>query len=198
MIQTAPGVKIPFPERIHEKYIIGKDYIRFNISFEKLEPLFRDFLDGLPEPLFLIVQVPLNQKEENQLRQGEERKIHSEVLYLDGQTKQQITETIDTFGPILFNDGMSRFGVASHSTGDEIFIEKYKIVDIYSKAIDRYVFLMNKYRIERTHSLITPWDTFSREHPGRCSKITMNHMDIYDVVEKLKERGMYRDKIVED
>ncbi len=198
MIQTASGVQIPFPERIHEKYIADKDYIRFNISFEKLEPLFRDFLDGLTEPLFLIVQVPLNQKEEDQLRQGEERKIHSEVLYLDGQTKKQVTDIIDTFGSILFNDGMSRFGVASHSTGDEIFIQKYKIVDIYSKAIDRYAFLMNKYRIERTRSLITPWDTFSHEHPGRCSKITMNHMDVYDVVEKLKERGMYRDKVVED
>jgi len=198
MIQTAPGVIIPFPERIHEKYILDKGYIRFNISFEKLEPLFRDFLDSLTEPLFLILHVPLNQKEEDQLRQNGEQKTHSEVLYLDGQTKQQITEIIDAFGPILFNDGLSQFGAASHATGDEIFIQKYKIVDIYSKAIDRYAFLMNKYRIERTHNLITPWDTFSQEHPGQCSRITMNHMDIYKVAEKLKERGMYRDKVVED
>ena len=43
MIQTGAGVRIPFPERIHQKYIIEKDTIRFNISFEKLERLFVDF-----------------------------------------------------------------------------------------------------------------------------------------------------------
>jgi hypothetical protein len=198
MIRTAAGVQIPFPERIHEKYIIKKDFIRFNISFEKLEPLFRDFLDGLTEPIFLIIQIPLNQKEEVIIQKPEESNNHSEVLYLDRQTKKQITGILDAYGQILFNDGMSRFGVASHATGDEIFIQKYKIVDIYSKTIDRYAFLLKKYHIEKTLNLITPWDTFSRGHPGQCSKITVNNIDVYDVAEKLKEQGMYRAKIEED
>ncbi len=198
MIKTAGGVKIPFPERIHEKYISGKDYIRFNISFEKLEPLFHDFLDGLNEPVFLILHVPLNQKQEEKLQTTEKRSIHSEILYLDGQTKKQITEILDTYGQLLFNDGMSKMGVASHNNGDEIFIQKYKVVAIYSKNIERYAFLMKKYNIEKTNRLITPWDTFSPEHPGRCNRVTFNDMDVYDVVEKLKEQGLYQSKIVED
>ena len=198
MIRTAEGVQIPFPERIHEKYIIKKDFIRFNISFEKLEPLFRDFLDGLTEPVFFIVQIPLNQKEEVIIRKPDEKSNHSEVLYLDGQTKEQITGILDAYGQLLFNDGMSRFGVASHATGDEIFIQKYKIVDIYSKTIDRYVFLLNKYHIEKTLNLITPWDTFSHEHYGECRRIKVNNMDVYDVAEKLKEQSLYRAKIEED
>jgi hypothetical protein len=198
MIQTAAGIEIPFPERIHEKYILKEDYIRFNVSFPKLGRLFLDFLHNLPEPVFLIIEVPLNQKEEAQQQKPGENKTHSAVLYLDGQTREQIIDILKAYGPILFHDGISRFGVASHETGDELFIEKYKVVAICSKNIGRYVFLMHKYRIEKTHCLITPWDTFTPDHPGKCSKVTVNNMDIYGVVDKLKAQGMYRDKIVED
>ncbi len=125
MIQTGAGVRIPFPERIHQKYIIEKDTIRF-ISFEKLERLFVDFLNKLSEPVFLFVHIPLNQKEEEKLQKpGNKKAIHSEILYLDGQSREQIYEILAAYGWILFNDGISKFGVASHSSGDEIFVMKY-------------------------------------------------------------------------
>jgi hypothetical protein len=197
MFHTASGVKIPFPERIEEKYTLSENWIKFNISFEKLEPFVEDFLISLYEPLFLIIHLPLNAKEEETLRRKADS-FHSEVLYLDGQTKKQIGGILDQFGELLLNDGMSQFGIASHKTGDELFIQKYKITNIYSKEIKQYIYLMDKYGISKTDHLLTAWDTFSQEHPGECSKVTIHKKDMYDVVELLKEQGMYRAKIVDD
>ncbi len=198
MFHTATGVKIPVPEKIEEKYILSESWIDFNISIEKLKPLVEDFLVNLCEPLLLFIYKPLSEKEEEELCEQGSGPFHSEVLYLHGQTKKQICEIMEQFGEILLNDGMSQFGIASHETGDEIFIQKYKIVSIYSKEIKQYLYLMDQYGISETDHLITAWDTFSQEHPGECSKVTIDEKDIYDVVELLKEKGMYRVKIVDD
>lgn len=198
MFNTASGVKIPFPEKIEEAYIMNENCMNINISFEKLEPLIRDFLLNLCEPLFLFIYKPLSEIEESELCIKNPESFHSEILYLDGQTKSQISEILEQYGELLLNDGMSQFGIASHKTGDEIFIQKYKIVGIYSKDIKRYACLMDKYKIPETNRLITAWETFSQEHPGECSRAVINNNDIYDIVKSLKEKGMYQAKIVED
>jgi hypothetical protein len=197
MFNTASGVRIPFPEKIEEKYMLDGNWMNFNISFEKLNFLFEDFLKDLCEPLFLFIHLPLLQNEEKELLQKGSNSFHSEVLYLDGQTKNQICEIMQQYGEILLNDGMSQFGIASHKTKDELYIQKYKMVGIYSKEIDKYINLMDKYKISETDHLITAWNTFSQEHPGECSPATFNENNIYDVVELLKEKGMYRAKVVD-
>lgn len=198
MFNTASGVRIPFPNKIEEKYVLTENLLKFNISFEKLKPLIQDFLINLCERLFLIIHLPLPENEEKELRKKDTDAFHSEVLYLDGQTKEQICEIIEQFGDVLLNDGMSQFGIASHKTGDELFVQKYKIVSIYSDTINEHIYLMDKYGISETNALITAWDTFSQESPGKRFKITVEDKDIYNIVELLKEKGMYRDKIVDD
>ena len=48
MFQTAPGVTIPFPEKIQEQFQVYEgQLIRANISFEKLRPILTEFL---PKP----------------------------------------------------------------------------------------------------------------------------------------------------
>lgn len=198
MFAIATGVNIPFPELIEEKYTLDEKRLIFNISMEKLKPLINDFIINLCEPLFLFIYNPLLENEEKELRKKNSDSFHSELLYLDGQTKKQICEIIKLYGNLLLNDGLSQFGIASHESGDEIFIKKYKIVDIYSKNIIQYIHLMQKYSIKETNNLITAWDTFSREYPGECSKVIINNQDVYNVVEILKKKGMYRAKIVDD
>ena len=148
MFNTASGVKIPFPEKIEEKYTICEPWINFNISFEKLKPLIEDFLINLCEPLFLYIYNPLSKNEDKGLRKKDSDPFHSEVLYLDGQTQKQIREIIEQFGELLLNDGMTQFGIASHKTGDELFIRKYKIVSIYSNEINKHIYLMDKIIIQ--------------------------------------------------
>ncbi len=197
MFNTASGVIIPFPERIEEKYSINKNQIMFNISFEKLKPFINDFVSSLTEPLFLIVQKPLNEKyKPNCFTKGP---FKAELLYFDLHTKAQINEVLKQYGEILLNDGMSQFGIRSHKTGDEIFIAKYKTTFIFSKNVKQYFDLLNKYEITETTDLITAWNIISSDHPGKRSRVVIDNKDIFDVVEKLKNISpMYDSKIVDD
>lgn len=115
MFQTAPGVTIPFPEKIQEQFQVYEgQLIRANISFEKLRPILTEFYQSLPEPLFFVLQMPLSIQEERQL--GCDEILHQEVCYLDGQTREQMDSIFHSYGQILLEDGMSQFAIASHAS----------------------------------------------------------------------------------
>lgn len=196
MFQTAPGVTIPFPDKIQEQFQVyeGKS-IYANISFEKLKPILTEFYHNLPEPLFFVLQLPLFIHEERKL--GDSNTFHQEVCYLDGQTKSQIDDIIEKYGQILLEDGMSQFAVASHVNNEEIFIQKYKLTAFYSSSPRRFIPFLQRYGLTETDNLITVWNTFSQETPGECRRVSINGFDVYDVAEQLKKQGLYRAKIIE-
>lgn len=196
MFQTAPGVTIPFPDKIQEQFQVyeGKS-IYANISFEKLKPILTEFYHNLLEPLFFVLQLPLSIHEERKLKDS--NTFHQEVCYLDGQTKSQIDDIIEKYGQILLEDGMSQFAVASHVNNEEIFIQKYKLTAFYSSSPRRFIPFLQRYGLTETDNLITVWNTFSQETPGECRRVSINGFDVYDVAEQLKKQGMYRAKIIE-
>lgn len=196
MFQTAPGVTIPFPDKIQEQFQVyeGKS-IYANISFEKLKPILTEFYHSLPEPLFFVLQLPLSIHEERKLKDS--NTFHQEVCYLDGQTKSQIDDIIEKYGQILLEDGMSQFAVASHVNNEEIFIQKYKLTAFYSSSPRRFIPFLQRYGLTETDNLITVWNTFSQETPGECRRVSINGFYVYDVAEQLKKQGLYRAKIIE-
>lgn len=196
MFQTAPGVTIPFPDKIQEQFQVyeGKS-IYANISFEKLKPILTEFYHNLLEPLFFVLQLPLSIHEERKLKDS--NTFHQEVCYLDGQTKSQIDDIIEKYGQILLEDGMSQFAVASHVNNEEIFIQKYKLTAFYSSSPRRFIPFLQRYGLTETDNLITLWNTFSQETPGECRRVSINGFDVYDVAEQLKKQGLYRAKIIE-
>ena len=196
MFQTAPGMTIPFPEKIQEQFQVYEGQsIQANISFEKLKFLLTEFYQSLPEPLFFVLQLPLSIQEERQL--GYDKISHQEICYLDGQTRNQIDSILNSYGEILLEDGISQFAIASHVNHEEIFIQKYKLTDLYSLSPRHFIPLLQRYGITETDYLFTVWDTFSQETPGECRRISMKGLDVYDIEERLKEQGMYRAKIIE-
>ena len=187
---------IPFPEKIQEQFQVYEGQsIQANISFEKLKFLLTEFYQSLPEPLFFVLQLPLSIQEERQL--GYDKISHQEVCYLDGQTRNQIDSILNSYGEILLEDGISQFAIASHVNHEEIFIQKYKLTDLYSLSPRHFIPLLQRYGITETDHLFTVWDTFSQETPGECRRISMKGLDVYDIAERLKEQGMYRAKIIE-
>lgn len=196
MFQTAPGVTIPFPDKIQEQFKVydGKS-IYANISFEKLKPMLTEFYHSLPEPLFFVLQLPLLMHEERKMEDS--NTFHQEVCYLDGQTKSQIDDIMEKYGQILLEDGMSQFAVASHVNNEEMFIQKYKLTAFYSSFPRRFIPFLKRYGLTETDNLITVWNTFSQETPGECRRVSINGFDVYDVAEQLKKQGMYRAKIIE-
>ena len=193
MFQTAPGVTIPFPDKIQEQFQVYEgNSIYANISFEKLRPILSEFYHSLPEPLFFVLQLPLFMHEERKM--GDRNTFHQEVCYLDGQTKSQIDDIIEKYGQILLEDGMSQFAVASHVNNEEIFIQKYKLTAFYSSSPRRFIPFLQRYGLTETDNLITVWNTFSQETPGECRRVSINGFDVYDVAEQLKSRACTEQK----
>lgn len=196
MFNTASGVFIPFPERIREEYSISDNQIVFNISFERLKPIVNEFISSLLEPIYLIIKKPLKEKyKPNSFTKGP---FKAELLYIDVQTKEKLNEVFNQFGEILFNDGMSQFGIRSHVTGDEIFIAKYKTIYIFSNEVNKHIGLLDKNDIAKTDDLILPRDLMSSEYPGKRSRVVINNKDIFDVAEYMKDMFVYKSMIVDD
>lgn len=198
MFKTALGVKIPYPEKIKEQYQQFEYSLTLNVSFPKIEPMLRDFIDLIKPPLFIALHVPLSKYEEDNLRQSEADPLHEHIYYIDGLSKQQVFDILDTYGEIILNDGISKFAVASHVTNDVFFIQKYKLIDIISEEPNKFFSLMDKYSIKKTSQIITVWDTFCQSAPSKSSRVEINGKNIFDVVDKLIEIGMYHAKVAED
>jgi len=197
MFQTASGVMVPFPERIKEEFQIIDSSILFNISFEKLRSLIYKFVEQLSEPLFFVLEIPLSEKEESELRENTSCPFHKKVCYLDGQSKEQIMEIFALYGELLLNDGISQFAIYSHATKDGIYIQKYKIASIFSHEPTKYIELLESFNLAQTKNIVTVWDNFSSETPGQVQRIEIDGINIFDVYDELVKKGMYIAKVVE-
>jgi len=189
------GVTAPDLTGIHECYDINKEdkLFRFtiNVSAENIERLIKCFCSELEEPCFFILTLPTDAKNENQIRLESTDPFHSDVYYCDGLSKQALFELIEKYGELLINDGMVCFGFASHSSKDELYYGKYKIATIFTFDEIRYKNLMNKMGIPLEEKIKTVWSNFSRETPGSTSPITIDGKNSYNVMEELKENGLY-------
>ena len=198
MFQIAHGVTIPFPEKIKEEFQVFEKSILLNLSFEKLEALVVEFFEQLEEPLLFVLELPLTQQEEAGLRKDDTCPFHKKVCYLYEQSKEQVRVIMHRHGALLLNDGLSQFAIYSHVTKDGIYIQKYKVISIFSDMPEEYIELLKKYGLTQTDKLLTVWDTFSYETPGRAEKVELNGTDIFGVYDELEKAGMYVAKIVPD
>ena len=189
------GVTVPDLTGIYECYQIsrrGESFVfTVNVSADKIESLIMHFTSELTEPCFLIIEVPTNGKDECQLRLEQTDPFHCDVYYCDGLSKQNLFEIIEKYGELFINDGMVSFGLASHVTNDEIYFGKYKIASIFTADEQHYRNLMSRMDIPVTDKIKTVWDNFSRETPGVARSISVDGKNIYDVLEELKEYGLY-------
>jgi len=198
MFKTASGVTIPFTDKIKEEFEVSDRGIAFNMSIEKLGSFLCEFLDMLTEPMFFVLEVPLNQNEEEKLRKDDTYPFHKKVCYLDGQSKEQIKSILNQYGELLLNDGILQFAFYSHDTMEGIYIRKYKLAYIFSQNPSRHFEMLQKYGIVQTDKLVTVWDTFTHEAPGQARSIKVDSIDAYILLDELKKLGMYEAKVIGD
>nr|WP_295945633.1 hypothetical protein [uncultured Agathobaculum sp.] len=177
MFQTAAGVRVPFPEKLSEQYQLDGDTLTSNLSFEKLADFVRAFYAELDEPLFLAIHPDAES---------------AEVWYLDNMTKKQLTMILDGYGELLYQDGLSAFAIGSLATEEELFVQKYKVLSIYSPKISRFAKLLERFGVSRTSKLVTAWDTFSKEYPGEAQRLEIAGQTVPDMIKELQKIGMYQ------
>jgi len=178
LFQTAAGVNIPYSEKLEEKYQRDGNSFILNLSFEKLPDFIKTFYTNISEPLFLAVHPDAEA---------------NEVWYLDNMTKEQLAMILSGYGELLYQDGLSAFAVGSLKTEDEIYVEKYKVVSIYTSEPKRALSLFKRYGISQTSKLITAWDLFSEETPGSAQRLKIAGYTIPDMINELEKIGMYQE-----
>jgi hypothetical protein len=193
----AEGVSVASLDGIFESYQVrkGDDCYFFiaNISTDRLFAFISKFLQNLEYPAFFILEVPTNEKVELELAEnGNITVFHKDVYYIDGCDSATLHGIFEKYSWLLLNDGMAKFGFASHFIKDEIFIGKYKIVNIFSTKKTKTQNLFDAFGIPELEKIKTVWNTFTPETPGECCRIAdENGKDTYDLIEALKPLGLY-------
>ena len=176
MFQTAAGVTVPFPEKLSEQYELDGSTITANLSFEKLSDFVHSFYAELDEPLFLAIHPDAES---------------DEVWYLDGMTKKQLTMILDGYGELLYQDGLSAFAIGSLTTEEELFVQKYKVLSIYSETAKRFVPLLKNTAWSRPTSCHRMGYVLRRK-PGAAERLEIAGQTVPDMIKELCKIGMYK------
>ncbi len=142
-LATPKGITVPFPDRLAEGYEVnarksGGYHLLVNIDGTRLEHVFRDLVELVPDPGFLILETPCNEVKELELRTTDSDPFHRDIYYIDGLERYQFLEIFNEYSDLLVHDGFVHFGFGSHNTEqkDEVFVEGYKIVSIFGSPLN--------------------------------------------------------------
>lgn len=191
MLHMIRGCRISDPSILHESYERTEFGFAANIHAENIRPLLARFVKLHQQPCFVILEVPVNAKEETALQSNRSPRLHKDVYYLDGLTPERAVEFLDVFGEWLIHDGLSSFGFGIHSGGNEIVVGKYNVVTIYTNDAGMYDGFFGALEIPEVRDLKTAWDYFTADTPGDSFLYTHRGKNIYDLVEHLKQYGLY-------
>lgn len=187
MLKFKKGCTVPFPEKLREEFEVCENLIIANVGTDKFKKLLLDFICIHNEPEFFILEIPANLQNDD----PQNGAFYKDVYYIDGCSNEEAQAILDRVGELLFNDGVVQFGFGCHESQDEIMIEKYNVVVVYSKQINNYISFFEKNGICRTETIITAWDTFSRENYGTSRACEVNGERIYDIPKIFSDWGIY-------
>lgn len=200
MLKMIKGVKINDSNSLNEEYMVEDNHLIANINADKILNIINDFIDIQQEPLFLIIEVPTNEKDEN-IEDNIIKEPHKDIYYIDNISKSFAKELLKIFGNLFINDGLAQIGIGNHISNAEIMTDKYNVINIfYGKDIAlEYEKLMEKHKIKKVKKLVTAWDFFNDSNSGESYHIDENGKTVYDAIEVLmKEAGLYFAQRIED
>ena len=156
MLNLGKGYKIYEPEKLSEAYEVSNEVsIMANVVVEKVVDVFQHFIAMYDEPLFFILELPVTCDREALIAPGVVEETHKDVYYIDGCTQEECLVLLEKYGELLVNDGMNRFGFGCHESGDEIMLDKYNVVTIYSRILSKYNDFFEAHEINRVSQLVT-------------------------------------------
>ena len=198
MFNLIRGAKLNENFALKEEYEIDGNWIYANISAENIGKVIEKFVEIEKGNRFcLFIEIPANIADENVIRMDNEGFYrldgrHMDVYYLDNITDEYVIYLLDKFGDIFINDGLSHFGILSQS-GREIGKYKYNVIKAYTRDdLLPLIKVFHSFEISETDNLVTAWDYFSQDNPGESELYKKDGKTIYDVVDELKEIGLYK------
>ena len=194
--QLAEGVSVPNLDGVSEGYSVrqteaGDFHFVTNVSVERLETVFLTLASLVNEPGHLIVEKGTRRDDEECLRKSETDPLHCDVFYLDNISFARFRSLFERYSRFFVHCGGTNVGFGSGQGTDEVFVGKYKIVAIYSDEPQKYIAALEELRIPKRSELKTVWSGFTNDIPGHRCVITVEGKRIHEVIEELKEEGLY-------
>ena len=189
MLNLVKGHQVSLVENLFESFTkLTEHYLMANVHAEKILEVFQHFIAIHDEPLFFILELPVSIDREKEIAMNE---LHKDVYYIDDCSIEECLVLLIRYGDLLVNDGLSKFGFGGHKSHDEIMLDSYNVVTIYSKELSKFNDFFEPHNIQFVEELVTASETFSETSPGISEIYESNGKTVYDLPEELAEWGIY-------
>ena len=192
MLNLVKGHRVSLVENLFESFTkLTEHYLMANVHEEKILEVFQHFIAIHDEPLFFILELPVSIDREKVIEKNIINELHKDVYYIDNCSREECLVLLIRYGDLLVNDGLSKFGFGGHKSHDEIMLDSYNVVTIYSKELSKFYDFFEPHNIQFVEELVTAWETFSETSPGISEIYESNGKTVYDLPEELAEWGIY-------
>lgn len=192
MLNLVKGHQVSLIENLFESFTkLTEHHLMANVHAEKILEIFQHFIVIHDEPLFFILELPVSIDREKVIAKNIIKESHKDVYYIDGCSREECLALLIRYGDLLVNDGLSKFGFGGHKSHDEIMLDSYNVVTIYSKELSKFNDFFEAHNIQFVEELVTAWKTFSKTSPGISEIYESNGKTVYDLPEELAEWGIY-------
>lgn len=174
------GVSLRSTQDVKPAFLVQGNDLRGVLSAQQIIPVAEAFIEYVTEPVFFFVELAAQVQEE------------FETYYLDNCTKEVAMAVLKSYGELLANDGLSRFGFGSNSTDEELYFEDYQGFSAFVKDPEGFAKRLEKLGVQRRKSVKTLWDVLSDDNVGCLSAVELDGETVFDIPVLLKEAGMYR------
>ena len=192
MLNLVKGHRVTLVENLFESFTkLTEHHLMANVHSEKILEVFQHFIAIHDEPLFFILELPVSIDREKVIAKNIIKESHKDVYYIDGCSSEECLALLIRYGDLLINDGLSQFGFGGHKSHDEIMLDSYNVVTIYSKELSKFNDFFEPHNIQFVEELVTAWKTFSKTSPGISEIYECNGKTVYDLPEELAEWRIY-------
>ena len=192
MLNLVKGHRVNMVENLFESFTkLTEHHLMANVHAEKILEVFQHFIVIHDEPLFFILELPVSIDREKVIAKNIIKESHKDVYYIDGCSREECLALLIRYGDLLVNDGLSKFGFGGHKSHDEIMLDSYNVVTIYSKELSKFNDFFEPHNIQFVEELVTAWKTFSKTSPGISELYESNGKTVYDLPGELAEWGIY-------
>ena len=192
MLNLVKGHQVSLVENLFESFTkLTEHHLTANVHAEKILEIFQHFIVIHDEPLFFILELPVSIDREKVIAKNIIKESHKDVYYIDGCSREECLALLIRYGDLLVNDGLSKFGFGGHKSHDEIMLDSYNVVTIYSKELSKFNDFFEPHNIQFVEELVTAWKTFSKTSPGISEIYECNGKTVYDLPEELAEWRIY-------
>ena len=192
MLNLVKGHRVTLVENLFESFTkLTEHHLMANVHSEKILEVFQHFIAIHDEPLFFILELPVSIDREKVIEKNIINELHMDVYYIDNCSIEECLVLLIRYGDLLVNDGLSKFGFGGHKSHDEIMLDSYNVVTIYSKELSKFNDFFEPHNIQFVEELVTACETFSETSPGISEIYESNGKTVYDLPEELAEWGIY-------